>query len=133
VLLLFGIAPILSFFNLWDGYLSSALYSGLRNTAHIYVTDALKDRLPKEILPHIYSSNKPGTSILILQEWSMGELNVPIYPEPRIYKNLARYICTYVHDPSEMKLWIKQTNVLISADKQVSYDCPVLLSGSAKR
>lgn len=126
VLLLFGIAPLLSFFNVWDAYLSSALYSGMRNNAVVYVTDALKQRLPQEIVQHIYPSNKPGTGILILREWSMSELNAGIYPEPRIYKNLARYICGYTHDPSEMKLWIKQSNVLFSADKQVSYDCPAL-------
>jgi hypothetical protein len=126
VLVLFGIAPVLSFFNLWDGYLSSALYSGVRNTAVVYVTDALKDRLPKEIVEHVYASNKAGTGILILREWSMSELNAGIYPEPRIYKSLAKYMCTYVHDPSEMKLWIKQTNVLFAADRQVSYDCPAL-------
>jgi hypothetical protein len=126
VLVLFGILPALSFFNLWDGYLSSALYSGLRNTGVIYVTDALKERLPKEIVGHIYPSNKPGTGILILREWSMSELNAGIYPEPRIYKSLGRYVCSYVRDPAEMKLWIKQTNVLFSADKQVSYDCAEL-------
>ena len=126
VLVLFGIVPMLSFFNLWDAYLSSALYSGVRNTGAVYVSDALKDRLPQEIVPHVYPSNKPGTGILILREWSMNELNAGIYPEPRIYKSLARYICSYTRDPSEMKLWIKQSNVLFVADKQVSYDCPAL-------
>lgn len=124
--MLFGIVPMLSFFNLWDAYLSSALYSGVRNTGAVYVSDALKDRLPKEIVPHVYPSNKAGTGILILREWSMTELNAGIYPEPRIYKSLARYICSYTHDASEMKLWIKQSNVLFVADKQVSYDCPAL-------
>jgi hypothetical protein len=133
VLVLFGIAPLLSFFNLWDGYLSSALYSGVRNTGVVYVTDALKDRLPKEIVEHVYPSNKPGTSILILRDWSMSELNAGIYPEPRIYKSLARYICSYAQDPSEMKLWIKQANVLLSGDKQVSYDCPTLIASPGAR
>lgn len=126
VLAMFGIVPVLSFFNLWDGYLSSALYSGVRNTGVVYVSDDLKGRLPKEIVEHIYPSNKAGTGILILRDWSMSELNVGIYPEPRIYKSLARYICTYTHDPSEMKLWIKQANVLFSADRQVAYECPGL-------
>jgi hypothetical protein len=126
VLALFGILPALSFFNLWDGYLSSALYSGVRNTGVVYVSDALKDRLPKEIVAHVYPSNRPGTGILILRDWSMSELNAGIYAEPRIYKSLGRYICSYTRDASEMKLWIKQTNVLFSADRQVSYDCPAL-------
>jgi hypothetical protein len=133
VLVLFGIAPLFSFFNWWDGYLSSALYSGLRNTAVVYVTDALKKRLPKEIVEHVYPSNKQGTGILILREWSMSELNAGIYPEPRIYKSLARYICTYAQEPSEVKLWIKQSNVLFTADRQVSYDCPALNASPAGR
>lgn len=126
VLLLFGIAPILSFFNMWDSYLSSALYSGLRNTANIYVTNALADRFPRDILRQVYLTDKKGTNRINLLEWSMSEMNVPIYPEPRIYKNLARHICAYVHQPSEMELVIK-TRVLFSADKQVSYDCPALV------
>ncbi len=126
VLVLFGILPALSFFNLWDGYLSSALYSGVRNTGVVYVSDALKGRLPKEIVAHVYPSNKAGTGILILRDWSMGELNAGIYAEPRVYKSLGRYICSYTGDASEMKLWIKQTNVLFSADRQESYDCAAL-------
>jgi hypothetical protein len=133
VLALFGILPALSFFNLWDGYLSSALYSGVRNTGVVYVTDALKERLPKEIVAHIYPSNKAGTGILILRDWSMSEVNAGIYAEPRIYKSLGRYVCGYTRDPSEMKLWIKQSNVLFSADRQVSYDCPALTTSQEAR
>jgi hypothetical protein len=133
VLALFGILPALSFFNLWDGYLSSALYSGVRNTGVVYVTDALKERLPKEIVAHIYPSNKAGTGILILRDWSMSEVNAGIYAEPRIYKSLGRYVCGYTQDPSEMKLWIKQSNVLFSADRQVSYDCPALTTSREAR
>ena len=125
-LVMFGILPALSFFNLWDGYLSSALYSGVRNTGVVYVSDDLKGRLPNEIVEHNYPSNNAGTGILIFRVWSMTELNAAIYPEPRIYKSLARYICTYTRDASEMKLWIKRSNVLFSAGRQVSYDCPAL-------
>jgi hypothetical protein len=126
ILLLFTLAPVLSFFNLWDGYLSSALYSGTRNTANIYVTNSLADRLPKDILQHVYVTEKPGTNTIKLIEWSISELNVPSNPEPRIYKNLARYICAYAHDPSEAKLVIKQTGVLFAPDKELSYDCSSL-------
>jgi hypothetical protein len=38
VLILFGILPAFSLFNLRDGHLSSALYSGTRNAATIYMT-----------------------------------------------------------------------------------------------
>ena len=39
VLVLFAILPVFSFFNLWDSYLSSALYSGNLTEATIYATD----------------------------------------------------------------------------------------------
>ena len=49
VLLLFGLAPALSFFNLWDSYLSAALYSGNKNQGAIYMTQAVADHLPDEV------------------------------------------------------------------------------------
>ena len=49
-------------------------------------------------------SDKPGRPNLInVLEWSLDELNVPVYPEPRIYKNTARYICTYLEIIRRMK------------------------------
>lgn len=122
-LLLFGIAPALSFFNIWDSDLSSALYADIRNVPIIFVTDALAGRLPKEIQRSVYPTKQPGTKALNVWEWSTNELNVTIYPEPRIYKNVARYICSYAHDPSEVKLLIRRQRVLFAADKQVLYDC----------
>ena len=41
---LFAILPALSFFNLWDSYLSSALYSGNLTEAQIYLSDG--DQVP---------------------------------------------------------------------------------------
>ena len=46
VLILFGILPAFSLFNLRDGHLSSALYSGTRNAATIYMTVRLRPSCP---------------------------------------------------------------------------------------
>ncbi|HMO02628.1 MAG TPA: hypothetical protein PKD37_03570 [Oligoflexia bacterium] len=46
VLIMFGILPLFSFFNLWDSYLSWSLYSGAINDAALYINDRVKDRLP---------------------------------------------------------------------------------------
>ena len=48
-IVLFAILPGLSFFNLWDSYLSSALYSGNLTEAQIYLSDAGKSSLPLAI------------------------------------------------------------------------------------
>jgi hypothetical protein len=39
VLIIFGVLPALSFFHLWDDYLSSALYTGNTNSGVIYLSD----------------------------------------------------------------------------------------------
>lgn len=71
VLILFGILPMLSFWGWWDKYLSFALYSG--NTQYATIT-------------------APGLNIDV-HEWSMSAMNVPAYPEERIYVALFQDIC----------------------------------------
>ena len=40
-------------------------------------------------------------------EWSYAELNVPPYPEPRVYKSVARAICRHAGEPGEVVLLIR--------------------------
>jgi hypothetical protein len=49
VFVLVTFAPALSFFGWWDNYLSWALYSGNKTEASLYVTSAVKDRLPEPV------------------------------------------------------------------------------------
>jgi uncharacterized membrane protein YphA (DoxX/SURF4 family) len=126
VLVMFVAAPALSFFNLWDANLSHALYAGRRNNPTIFLTSAFADRLPKELLRCVYKSTRTGLIRLNLDEWSLAELGVPVYSEPRVYKNVARRLCFYEQAPSEMKLVILQSRILFSPDKEISYDCSTL-------
>jgi hypothetical protein len=57
--LLFAILPVFSFFNLWDSYLSSALYSGNLTEAQIYLSDAGKVLLPSSIRARAWSRHRP--------------------------------------------------------------------------
>lgn len=133
VLLFFGIAPMLSFFDLWDGFLSSAIYAGNRNEAGLYVNDALAARLPTQIQQHLYRTNQQGSlNAVFIAEWSLNEIGAPDYPEPRIYKNVARYICTYEQQPSEVNLVVIRRRVLFSPDTRVSYDCPALSAATIR-
>lgn len=125
VLLFFVIAPALSFFNLWDHYLSSALYAGNRNSARIYVTDSMADRLPDAIQQHTTVEAGSEMDEIELYEWSMGELNVPPYPEPRIYRNIARHLCAYAQKSSDVTLVIQRRRVLAGGGDSV-YTCATL-------
>ncbi len=118
-LVLFAILPALSFFNLWDRYLSSALYSSnRRNAGVIYFDDTVFDRLPEPMDDYV-TDEGPNRNGLEINAWSLDELNVPSYPEIRIYKNVARSICRY----GDVELVIKRKLALVNSGKQTSYRC----------
>jgi hypothetical protein len=122
ILLLFGVLPALSFVDLWDSYLSAALYSGNTDQAVIYVTPSVIDRLPAAIHPHIWQRSQPF--FLDINRWSYGELNVPLYPEPRIYRRVTEQICSYSEGSSDVRLRIKEKpNPFTAARKSEFYDC----------
>jgi hypothetical protein len=124
-LVLFGVAPLLSFFGTWDHYLSSALYASNENHGTIFLSDKLADRLPDGILDYVRVET-PELDSIDIGEWSANELNVPPYPEVRIYKNVARKICTYAQNPSEVRLSVVSKSTIGSKITGYSYTCAAL-------
>jgi len=122
ILILFVVMPVLSFFNLWDSYLSATLYSGNTNSAQVYISDSVKQKLPMEIQRYVVKT-ETGESMLDFFNWSFAELNVPPYPETRIYKNIARDICKYADDKMDVVLVVNSKPTLFNRDNQLIYDC----------
>ncbi len=121
-LVLFGILPALSLGNLWDHDLSSSMYSGNRTFGTVYFNDSVFDRLPDAIQDYV-TDEGPDRCGLDINEWSLGELNVPSYPEPRVYRNVARAICRYGrHDPS-IELVIEEQLALVRGGARRTYHC----------
>jgi hypothetical protein len=127
VLILFGFMPAFSFFNLWDHYLSAALYSGNRNSGVVYVSDQVFDRLPGKIEDYV-TEDGPNRNGLDINAWSFGEMNVPSYPEIRIYRNVARRICGYAVDGSGVELVVRGQLALVNGNRRSIYGCPALIS-----
>ena len=122
VLLLFGVLPAFSLIGLWDSFLSSALYSGNTEEAVIFVSHAEMEHLPKSIRP--YAREGSHWFFLDPNMWAYGELNVPVYPEPRVYRRVARQICTYGQNASEIKLMIRGKPGPITGHREDEfYDC----------
>ena len=121
-LILFGIMPALSYVDLWDSYPSFALYSGNTRQAVVNVSPALIERLPPQLRPYIWQSSEPF--FLDINRWAYGELNVPAYPEPRIYSRVAETICGYEPGSSEIRLRIKSKPEVLTGIRQSQYyDC----------
>jgi hypothetical protein len=122
VLVLLAILPALSFLNLWDHYLSSALYSANRNAGVIYFDDAVFYRLPEPMDDYV-TDESPDRNSLNINNWSFDELNVPSYPEVRIYKNVARSICRL----GDVELVINHKLALINSVGRTTYRCTDLI------
>jgi methylamine utilization protein MauE len=103
VALLALVMPALSFAGLWDAYLSGALYSGNVREAVIAISPAVKERVPADLRRYV-TTNRAGAELLVIGDWSMGELGVPPYPELRVYRSVARAVCGYARQPSEVAL-----------------------------
>ncbi|HSP45940.1 MAG TPA: hypothetical protein VLO30_08105 [Chthoniobacterales bacterium] len=124
VLILFGILPSLSLVGLWDSYLSSSVYSGNTYQAAIYLGPTLLARLPAAIHPHVWQKSEPY--FLDVNRWAYAELRVPVYPEPRVYRQVARQICKYAGG-ERISLWIKQKpHPITGAFGSEYYDCESL-------
>jgi hypothetical protein len=105
VLVLFAVMPLFSFFGLWDSYLSASLYSGNTKQAHISVQDG---SLPAR------------TSI---SDLSMKEMNVPAYPEERIFKSVFAWWCEGA-GLSEPILRVLENPEIFSGERQTNtYRC----------
>jgi hypothetical protein len=121
---LFALLPALSFFNLWDSYLSSALYSGNLTEAQIYLSDAGAASLPAPIRSRLVRTS-PNTNVLNLQRWAVEDLNVTPYPETRVYKAIARGVCGDLRDPAQLVLIVREQRMFFSRP-ETGYRCAEL-------
>jgi uncharacterized membrane protein YphA (DoxX/SURF4 family) len=113
VLVLFAVLPFLSFFNLWDSCLSSALYSGNLTEATIYATDKGRDSLPASIKAYFVHTS-PNTNVLNIQRWAFEDLNVLPYPETRVYKEIAKVVCERSQDQADFVLLVHEQRMFWS-------------------
>jgi hypothetical protein len=111
LLLLVLIMPLFSFFGRWDSYLSWSLYSGNVDGANIFVSDTVAPKLPaylQKYLKHFSDNNNQ----LSIRNWSLGELNVPPYPETRIYREIGADVCRLSQNSADLALYVREKTTL---------------------
>ena len=114
-----AVLPALSFWGLWDIYLSGALYSGRTAIAVVRVDDQVYGRLSETAKRQVFKT-KSGEQMLPVFEWSMAELNVPPYPEPRVYKQVARELCKLAEDENGVELILKSSPAVLDGSYDVA-------------
>ena len=114
--------PAVSFERVWDSYLSMALYSGNTYQAVVYMQPATVYALPAEIRPAIWQQTTPF--FLDINRWAYQELNVPAYPEPRVYQAVAERVCQWGDNAEGLKLLVlAPPNPLTGVRAQTVFDC----------
>ena len=127
VLILFGIMPLFSFFDLWDSYLSASLYSGNIKKAYVFIEGNVKDKLPAEIQKYAQQTGSRTGYMLRLEDWVTEELGVPIYPEERVFKQIGKRICDYAEKAADVKLIITgRLDWLSESSASTTFDCGTL-------
>lgn len=91
VALFWILLPAMNFTDWWDNYLSSNLYSGNTPLMIICVNDG-KGNISEG--KFFNKTNVPGICkdgyTLSIQSWALTEMNVPPYPEERIYRAIKK-------------------------------------------
>ncbi|MCG2667233.1 hypothetical protein ACFPFP_09780 [Bradyrhizobium sp. GCM10023182] len=121
---LFVVLPALSFFNLWDSYLSSALYSGNLTEAQIYLSDLGAASTPGHVRPYLVHTSE-NTNVLNLQRWAIEDLNVTPYAETRVFKTIAGDLCHALSDRSQLVLVVKEQRLFFSRP-EIGFRCSQL-------
>lgn len=106
ILFLFLVAPILNIWSLWDSNFSFFLYSGNQAAGYIYMQPESVDRLPTDV--RRLCSERLGQYILTLNAWAMKDMNVVVYPEPRVIKKIAKKIWEDAGKPPDMVLVMEE-------------------------
>jgi hypothetical protein len=122
VILLFLIMPVFHFANLWDSFLSATLYSGHTKRAFIYVSDVNRESLPPEVQRSFEKGNDNDVELI---GWTFDELNTPVFPENRVFRNANRTICDLAERSRGVSMVVLEVpNYLTGISEETVYGCP---------
>ena len=90
IIVFFGILPVLNFFGYWDFFLSASLFSSRPPDMYICIhhpgTSEVLQPFPAGYKNKFLCDST--STLLDVREWSFREMQVPPYPEIRIYKSI---------------------------------------------
>lgn len=128
VIVLVWLLPALHLRKQWDTYLSFDLYS--ENIDHLYI--ALRQQALAQLGDQLSAYYTPQNlieegKVVDVTDWSFKELNVPVYPEKRVFKAIARHFCA-LGLPDDQIMFVEYKRPF-TAGKYRTYDCSFSGSG----
>jgi hypothetical protein len=108
VLLLATIMPGFGIAGKWDHFLSDGFYSAMPDEPGFYLPTSEVDKLPATSEDYQYMYKGENKVILKFSYWSVDEMNVPVYPQDWVYKEVARKLSKLVNDYDSTGLQVTQ-------------------------
>jgi hypothetical protein len=83
------VGPILKPIQLWDHWLAWGLYSPSNSRVELWIASSAESDIPDSLMQHCETSDIGGLLKVNLDQWSLAELDAPIYPQARFQKSVA--------------------------------------------
>ena len=99
VLALATFAPALNFFGHWDHFLSASYYTNLSPEGVFYYHKSDRKHLSEQPGNHQFAVRGSEEEFIVLAVWALETLQVPGYPEERVYRQLGKQLCNCVDKP----------------------------------
>ncbi|MCC7476921.1 hypothetical protein IT575_00560 [bacterium] len=128
-LLLFILLPLLSLWNLWPAYFSSALYCGNIDKGYVYVDKIARDALPPSVQQELKGVDIDSYE-LDIYSWCFKRLNTPPFPEPATYLGIARGVQAQTGGKGRVEFVLVRRRVIGAPEHEViRYDDTLLSAG----
>lgn len=99
------ILPALNIKDKWDAYLSFNLYTERISHMFVALRQQAIDELDPQHLDYLAFENLIDEGKVIdIERWSFEEMNVPVYPSPRVHCAIGRYFCSKVSNEQNLML-----------------------------
>ena len=108
ILLLATIMPGFGLVGNWDHFLSDGFYSAMPDEPAFYLPISEAGKLPALSEDYQYIYPDENEVVLRFSYWSVDEMNVPVYPQDWVYKEVARKLSGLVKDYDSTGLRITQ-------------------------
>jgi uncharacterized membrane protein YphA (DoxX/SURF4 family) len=92
--ILIWLFPLLNFLGYWDHYLSFSLYSGKPSKFYIAIEKGEIHKIDKRFKNYFADiQGLQGGHLIDMDKWTFAYLNVPFYPESRLFKKISGEFC----------------------------------------
>ncbi|TNE60778.1 MAG: hypothetical protein EP344_06800 [Bacteroidetes bacterium] len=118
------IMPLFNVFHIWDEALSWKMYSNTQAEASYFSLEVPCARMDRVWNKYAYDDKHK----LLLSDWTMEELNVPVYDSKRTHQQIARYLCKCRDFPGSgglLRLQVERWNR--NAESWEEIPCTILL------